>query len=106
MSNAQIHKEKLAEATKVLEIELDHLVAKNGRYNLTDKSKLARTYFLLGKCYQRQKQLDKAVESYEDTLRLDPENLPAKYNLEMIIMSGGGGDGGKQPKQGEPPRKI
>jgi tetratricopeptide (TPR) repeat protein len=106
LPNGRVDKEKLAEATKVLELNLDLLVGKNGKYRLTDKSKLARTYFLLGKCYQRQKQFDKAIESYEDTLRLDPDNLPAKYNLEMIIMSGGGGDGGAQPKQGEPPHKI
>jgi tetratricopeptide (TPR) repeat protein len=106
LANGRVDQEKLGEATKVLELELDRLIAKNGHYNLTDKSKLTRVYFLLGKCYQRQKKLDKAIESYQDALRLDPDNMPAKYNLEMIIIQGGGGDGGPQPKQGNPPRKI
>ena len=104
-TGGQVDQEKLAEATKVLELELDRIIAKNGHYSLTDKSKLARTYFLLGKCYQRQNKLDKAKDSYENTLRLEPDNLPAKYNLEMI-QAGGGGDGGQQPKQADPPRKI
>ena len=106
LTNGHVDKQKLAEATKVLELELDLLVAKNGHYSLTDKSKLARVHFLLGKCYQRQKQVDKAIEAYEDVLRLEPDNLPAIYNLEMLIEGGQGGDGGEQPKQGEPQRKI
>jgi tetratricopeptide (TPR) repeat protein len=106
LPSGKVDQQKLAEATKVLELELDHLIAKNGKYSLTDKSKLARVYFLLGKCYQRQKKLDKAKESYEDALRLDPDNLPAKYNLEMIQAGGGGGDGGGKQPQGDPPRKI
>jgi tetratricopeptide (TPR) repeat protein len=106
LTNGHVDQLKLAEATKVLELELDKLIAKNGHYSLTEKSKLTRVYFLLGKCYQRQKKADKAIEAYEDTLRLDPDNLPAKYNLEMLIMGGQGGDGGQQPNKGEPPRKI
>jgi tetratricopeptide (TPR) repeat protein len=100
--HGQVDQAKLAEATKVLELALDGLIAKDGHYSLTDKSKLVRVYFLLGKCYQRQKKLDKAIESYENVLRLDPDNLPAKYNLEML-QSGGKSD---QPKQADPPRKI
>ena len=106
LPNGKVDKARLAEATKVLEMEVDLLISKSGRYNLTDRNKLTRVYFLLGKCYQRQKKADKAIESYENTLRLDPTHLPAKYNLEMLQSGGDGGEGGKQPDKGNPPRKI
>ena len=106
LPDGKVDKARLAEATKVLELELDLLISKSGRYNLMDRSKLTRVYFLLGKCYQRQEKADKAIESYENTLRLDPTHLPAKYNLEMLQSGGEGGEGGKQPSKGNPPRKI
>lgn len=106
LPNGKVDKARLAEATKVLEMEVDLLISKSGRYNLTDRSKLTRVYFLLGKCYQRQEKADKAIESYENTLRLDPTHLPAKYNLEMLQSGGDGGEGGKQPDKGQPPHKI
>jgi len=50
---------------------------------------------------------DKAVENYQETLRVNPRNLDAKYNLEMMQPpppSGGGG--GDQPKPGPTQPKI
>jgi len=96
----------LDETTRVLELELETLIDKSGRYSATDKWKLERVYFLLGKAYHRQEKFDKAVQNYEDTLRMNPNHLPAKYNLEMIQMQGGGGEGGNQPQKGKIQHKI
>ncbi|MBS1991940.1 MAG: tetratricopeptide repeat protein [Cyanobacteria bacterium SZAS LIN-2] len=107
LPNGKVDKARLAEASRVLEVELDKLISQSGRYRLLDKSKLTRVYFLLGKVYQRQEKFDKAIDAYENTLRLDPDHLPAKYNLEMLQMQGGGGDeGGSSPKKGQQPHKI
>ena len=90
----------LEEATKVLELALEKLVSKSGRYQAADRWKLERVHFLLGKSYHRLKKLDKAVQNYEDTLRMNPNHMPAKYNLEMIQAEGGGSGGqGGQSKQ-------
>ncbi len=105
LPNGKTDKKRMGETIKVLELALDTIISKTGRYNLTDKSKLTRVYFLLGKSYQRIEKADKAVEAYQDTLRLDPNHLPAKYNLEMIVLKGGGGDGA-EPKQAKTPPKI
>ncbi len=93
---------RLDEVTKVLELELEKLIDKGGHYSRTDRWKLERVYFLLGKAYQIQEKYDKAIQNYEDTLRMNPNHLPAKYNLEMIQMKGGqGGEGGKKPQNGK-----
>lgn len=82
------------ESTKVLELALEELVSKSGRYQAANRWKLERVYFLLGKSYHRMKKFDKAVQNYEDTLRMNPDHMPAKYNLEMIQAEGGGDGGG------------
>jgi len=103
LPDGKIDKARLTEAIRVLEMEVEKLVSQSGRYNVLDRSKLTRTYFLLGKCYQRAKKVDKAIESYENTLRLAPDHMPAKYNLEMLQAEGGGGkEGGQAPKGGQP----
>ena len=50
------------------------------------------------------KKLDKAVQNYEDTLRVNPDNMPAKYNLEMIQSEGGGNGGGNDGKSKNQPK--
>ncbi len=79
------------EARKALELAVEQLVDKDGKFHPSEKWKVERVHFLLGKCYQRQKKFDKAIKEYEDTLRLNPDHYPAKYNLEMLKRSGGGG---------------
>jgi tetratricopeptide (TPR) repeat protein len=95
---------KTKESIKVLELALEKLIDKSGRYQ---HWKLERIYFLLGKSYQREKKFDKAAENYIETLRLNPNHLQAKYNLEMIQPPpSGGGGGGDEPKAGRIPPKI
>lgn len=69
----------------------------------------ANIKFLTGNALVYQKQLKQAVEAYKEALRLDPDNLEAKYNLELLQqMNGGkgpsddpsGGDAGKGIKRG------
>ena len=95
---------KLDDAARVLELQLEKLIDKSGRYNRLDRWKLERTYFLLGKIYHKQEKFDKAIQNYEDTLRMNPDHLPAKYNLEMIQAQGG--KGGGEPDKGKIQHKI
>ena len=94
------------EATRVLEQLLDRLVDQGGHYRLVDRWKVVRVEFMLGKCYQTLKQGDKAVQAYEQTLRLDPGHMAAKYNLEMLKRAGGGSGSGSQPKPGKRQPRI
>lgn len=95
------------DATKALELALDKMVTKSGQHKLQDRWKLERVYFLLGKSYHRQKQFDKAAENYKETLRLNPNHLFAKYNLEMLEPPpSSGGNGGTPPAPGKIQPKI
>lgn len=100
---AKAYKEKRYEETvKVLELALEKLLDKSGRYRAINTYKLERVYFLLGKAYQMSEKPDKAIQSYEDTLRLNPEHRPAKYNLEMLQQKQDkGGDGKSKPQDGQ-----
>ncbi len=94
--------ERYSEVSKVLELALEKLIDKGGRYKAADADKLVRVFFLLGKTFHKQEEFGKAIMNYEETLRLNPQHLPAKYNLEMIQMKGGGGKGGTQkPDKGK-----
>jgi len=57
--------------------------------------------FLLGLSREKVKRQQQAIEAYEQALRHDPDNLPAKYNLERLLKAqgGAGGAGGQQPGQ-------
>lgn len=81
-----------------------------------DKRKLAANIkFLTGNALVKDKQLGQAVEAYKDALRLDPDNLYAKYNLEMLQQMNGGkgpgegdgdGNGNQPPGNGAPGKGI
>jgi tetratricopeptide (TPR) repeat protein len=99
-------------AVKALQLAYNDCLGKNGVVN-DDKRKLASNIkFLTGNALVRGKQLQQAVEAYKDALRLDPDNLYAKYNLEMLQSMNGGqgpgsGPGGEQkPGDGQPGKGI
>lgn len=97
------------ESVKVLELALERLLDKSGRYRALDTYKLERAYFLLAKTYQKLEKDDKAISNYEDTLRLNPWHVPAKYNLEMLQQKKkqkGGGEGQSKPDPATPEPKI
>ena len=50
----------------------------------TDKRQLADTHYNLGNNCFRQNQIEKAIESYQRCLELNPNDLEAKYNIELI----------------------
>jgi tetratricopeptide (TPR) repeat protein len=89
--------------------------ALNNAYNATlgpegvvegDKRKLAADIkFLTGNALVNAGQLQAAVEAYKETLRLDPTNLYAKYNLEMLQAMNGGAGPGPDPSPGGQPGK-
>ena len=74
------------------------------------KQKLASDcQFYLGNIQAMNKQIEPAIQAYEQSLRLNPDNMDAKYNLEMLKKQqqggGGSGNGGDQGKPGGPPGK-
>jgi tetratricopeptide (TPR) repeat protein len=98
---------RTGEAVKALELALENLVDKTGKYKAIDGWKIERVYFLLAKCYDRLKQVDKAIQNYENTLRLNPDHLTAKYDLERLLDGGGGSSSGQpQPQPGKLQPKI
>lgn len=104
--------QKYEGALKALNDAYNACLGKNGVVN-DDKRKLAGNIkFLTGNALVRSKQLQQAVEAYKDALRLDPDNLYAKYNLEMLQSMNGGqgpgsGPGGEQkPGDGKPGKGI
>lgn len=95
-------KERYQETVKVLELALEELISPSGEYKLVNEWKIVRIQFLIGKSYHLLEKYDKAVEAYKATLQLDPDHLPAKYNLEMIVSQPQGGSDGNQANDQQP----
>jgi len=51
--------------------------------NSTDPMLAARAHYNLGNTYYRTQDYIKAIQSYEETLKLNPQDMDAKYNLEL-----------------------
>jgi tetratricopeptide (TPR) repeat protein len=79
------------------------------------RQKLASDFqFELGNTLVKSGKVPDAIEAYKQALRHNPDNLPAKYNLELLNaqLNGGGdgngqgdGQGGQQPQPGDPGKK-
>ena len=53
--------------------------------NLADEALSAEAWFNLGNSYYVQEAWEQAVEAYKEALRVNPEDLDAKYNLELAL---------------------
>ncbi len=51
--------------------------------NTQDIQQEARAHYNLGNTYFRMGEYQKAIESYQNTLEINPEDVDAKYNLEL-----------------------
>jgi len=68
------------------------------------RQRLAADYqLLIGNCLFYQQKLKAAAEAYKQALRHDPNDLSAKYNLELIaqIVASGGGQGDPKGPAGQ-----
>ncbi len=93
--------EQYKEAKELFTAAQSALTSSSGDLPPEAKAMAAKIQFALGNNYFRQKQLKAAAEAYRQSLRFDPGNLEAKYNLELmqqLLASGGGGNGPGDPK--------
>jgi len=65
----------------------------------TDANLQDRAYYSIGNAYVRTNQLREAVDAYKSALRVDPSDVDAKYNLEVIQRRLDQNAGASQPTQ-------
>lgn len=94
--------EQYKDAKELFTAAQSALTSSSGDLPQEARAMAAKIQFALGNNYFRQKQLKAAAEAYRQSLRFDPTNLEAKYNLELmqkLLASGGGsGNGPGDPK--------
>lgn len=98
---AAYQNEQYKEAQKLFTAAQSALTSSSGDLPPEAKAMAAKIQFALGNNYFRQKQLKAAAEAYRQSLRFAPDNLEAKYNLELmqkLLASGGSGNGPGDPK--------
>lgn len=93
---------KLNEAKKLLNLAYETLLDEQGKLPSSSRALAGQIQFGIGKCLQRLGKKEHAIKAYEESLRLAPNCLPCKFNLEMLKASpppsGGGGANGGKPK--------
>jgi len=52
--------------------------------NATEKEELANYYYNLGNSYLKANKLDKSIEAFKQSLRLNPADKQAKHNLSLV----------------------
>jgi tetratricopeptide (TPR) repeat protein len=87
-------------AKKILAEAYSACADSSGQIPESRRQLAAQIQFLLGNTYVKLHKVDAAVQAYEESLRLDPTNLYAKYNLELLKSQKSGGSGGGN--QGNP----
>lgn len=104
--NAQAKLPKLAEpaynAANVNYRQEDYEAAMQrlqGSLQIADGDLAQMGYYNLGNTLYQIQQLESAIESYKEALRLDPDDLDAKYNLELALQNEGEGDEEGQDEQ-------
>lgn len=92
---AQLKEEKPAEAKKLLSDAYEACLDDEGFVTASRKRLAACIKFRQGNLLVHLQDVAGAVDAYCESLRLDPNNLDAKYNLELLLLQTGGGRGGK-----------
>lgn len=67
----------------------------------TDPAVQDRAYYSMGNAYVRTNQLREAVDAYKSALRVNPSDMDAKYNLEVIERKLGQEEARQQPQPGQ-----
>lgn len=87
--------EEFADTIEVAEKAYNACISKEGIVDPDRVLLAANIKFLAGNAMVKAKQLKNAVDAYKQSLRLNPNNFEAKYNLEWLQqMNGGAGPGG------------
>lgn len=96
------NRDNLDEAKRLLVMAYDETVNPDGSVSPLNRQLAADIQFLLGKCLHWLEKDEPAIAAYEQSLRLDADNLVCKYNLEMLKPpSGDGGDDGDEQGDGK-----
>ncbi|MBX9671604.1 MAG: tetratricopeptide repeat protein [Candidatus Obscuribacterales bacterium] len=91
-------------AKEVLTESFNQLTRNTGVVPPDRKALGSQIQFMLGVVNEKGKQFRVAITAYEDCLKLDPDNLYAKYNLERLKqqypdLGKGGGGGSNDPNK-------
>jgi Ca-activated chloride channel family protein len=62
------------------QLELEQTLVKDNSGNLTQNG-----FYNLGNTFFRSQQFEQAIDAYKEVLRLNPDDLEAKYNLELAL---------------------
>lgn len=93
-------------AKEVLTESFNQLTRNTGVVPADRKALGSQIQFMLGVVNEKGKQFRVAITAYEDCLKLDPDNLYAKYNLERLKQQypdlGKGGSGGSNDPNKDP----
>jgi tetratricopeptide (TPR) repeat protein len=90
---------RFAEAIEVATEAHNQLSKKTGNIPAERKDLAAKIQMTIGVCNEHQKQYRLAISAYEESLRFDPTNLAAKYNLERLKSKFPDIGGPGQPKE-------
>jgi len=96
--------EEFKEAVKTFNDAYNLCLGPQGVVEGDKRALAAEIKFLAGNALVKDKQLSKAIEAYKECLRIDPNHLHAKYNLEKLqSMNGGKGPSpADEPDAGKP----
>lgn len=105
LSDVRYKQERYEEAEQIFQ-QLAEMQVPEGMENLgpitgTDPASRARAYYNLGNSLFQQRKLEPALEAYKNSLRLNPSDQEAKFNLAYTKKlldkdkNGGGGGGGQ-----------
>jgi len=98
-----------AATEKLMEAYSELMADTNGDIPADRQQLAGDIQFVLGNALVKQEMFAEAVQAYMQALRHTPDNMAAKYNLEMLLQGGapgqgeGDGDGDGQPQPGDQP---